>query len=276
MSVPDREAGFFDGIDPTLAGLADHPTRLSDGLRDLLAEAAQRAWRTADEFRPAAPGRTGQQLLDIADMLRRVGESLGSEAVDEPVRRALRALLDHKLRAVEQVAAQCLGLSLECVAGRAHLTPSTRVGITVRLWSDGDQVVDAAEIALHAGEGWTVATDGDPPPYGDGRPLASRFEAHRRGRRRAVDAVLAARAPRPLAVRVGRGGSARVAARSARRLRDRGRERRHPPPAPHRPRCPSRGVPGRLPRAAARRAAADRARARAAPAHPPVGPRGAA
>ena len=72
VSVPDREAGFFDGIDPTLAGVADHPTRLSDGLRDLLADAAQQALRTADEFRPAAPGRTGQQLLDIADMLRRV------------------------------------------------------------------------------------------------------------------------------------------------------------------------------------------------------------
>ncbi len=176
VAVPDREAGFFDGIDPTLAGLADHPTRLSDGLRDLLADAAQRAWRTAEEFRPAAPGRTGEQLLDIADMLRRVGESLGSEAVDQPVRRALRALLDRKRRAVEQVAAQCLGLSLECLAERAHLTPSTRVGITVRLWSGGDQVVDAAEIALHAGEGWMVATDGDPPPHGDGRPLTSRFE----------------------------------------------------------------------------------------------------
>ena len=100
--------------------------------------------------------------------------------------------------------------------------------------------------------------------------------AHRRGRRRAVDAVLAARAPRPLAVRVGRGGSARVAARRPGVCATADRERRHPPPAPHRPGCPSRGVPRRLPRAAARRAAADRARARAAPAHPAVGSRGAA
>ena len=98
MSVRDREAGFFDGIDPTLAGVAEHPARVSDGLRDLLADAAQRARRSADEFRPAAPGRTGGQLLDVADTLRRVREGLESEALDEPVRQALRALLDRKLR----------------------------------------------------------------------------------------------------------------------------------------------------------------------------------
>ena len=176
VSVRDREAGFFDGIDPTLAGVADHPARVSDGLRDLLADAAQRARRSADEFRPAAPGRTGEQLLDVADTLRRVREGLESEALDEPVRQALRALLDRKLRAVEEVAAQCLGLSLECLAERAHLTPSTRVGITVRLWNEGDQVVDAADVALHAGAGWTVATDGDPPAEAGMRPLVSRFE----------------------------------------------------------------------------------------------------
>src|SRR4051794_20425304 len=97
VAGPDHENGFFHGLAATPPGVADHPARLSGGLRDLLADAAHRARCAAEEFRPAAPARTGDQLLDVADTLHRVRDGLESEALGEPVREALRALLDCKM-----------------------------------------------------------------------------------------------------------------------------------------------------------------------------------
>ena len=150
--------------------------------------------------------------------------------------------------------------------------------VTVRLW-DGAEQVSTPTRSRCTPDGWSgrPAAGRSSAPSPRTRPrTSSRVRAHRRGRRRAVDPVLAARAPRPLALRVARSRPARAAARRARRVRERVRERRQAPPAPRGPRRPSRGVPRRLPGAAARRAAADRARARAAPRHPARGPRGAA
>jgi LmbE family N-acetylglucosaminyl deacetylase len=66
-----REQGFFDGVDATLSGLADHPGGAAPKLRERL-EAVQRlAERAAEAFHPMRAAETGRMVLEGAPRSRR-------------------------------------------------------------------------------------------------------------------------------------------------------------------------------------------------------------
>jgi LmbE family N-acetylglucosaminyl deacetylase len=145
---PSSEGGLFGGLDPTLTGLADHAGEDSGWLREQLqrvkgqTEAALAAYRSPDATS------AGRHLLSAASATRELISQLGSRLGG---RRgiALSMYLERKLRDLEEAAAACLGLRLECRSGAVHVIPGQSFDIQARLWDFGPIDVDMEAIRLH-------------------------------------------------------------------------------------------------------------------------------
>src|SRR5262249_30537981 len=120
VSVPDREAEIVDGLDPSLTGLADYPGGTSTFLRARLAEVKVLADRALEAFRPHEPRGAAGPLLEALSCLRGLRARLADQNWDPETRRALDRYLERKACDFEAVAAQCLGLRLDCHADSAR------------------------------------------------------------------------------------------------------------------------------------------------------------
>jgi LmbE family N-acetylglucosaminyl deacetylase len=162
--APDGpEGGFFDGLDPTLAGLAEEAGG-EPGFREALEEASRQAEAAVAVFRPGRPGDAGREVLEGLAHLRRAREAL-AEVAEDP-RLALEHAVDRKIREFEEVAGRCLGIDVECLVDQARLTPGRRVLVTTRVWS-GDSPDPDPDVGLTVPEGWTVRETepaGEPSP----------------------------------------------------------------------------------------------------------------
>jgi LmbE family N-acetylglucosaminyl deacetylase len=153
-SDPDRatevtpEAGFFAGLDPSLTGLATHAGEGAGWLREQLQrikrdmEAAQAEYRIADAMS------AGRRLLSALSALHQVISQLDSRLKGRR-RVALSMYLERKLRDLEEVAAACLGLRLECHSGAVHVVPGQSFEVQARLWNFGEIAVDIKATRLH-------------------------------------------------------------------------------------------------------------------------------
>jgi LmbE family N-acetylglucosaminyl deacetylase len=145
---PSPEGGLFGGLDPTLTGLADHAGEDSGWLRERLQrvkgqmEAALAAYRSPDATS------AGRHLLSAASATRELISELGSRLGGRP-RVVLSTYLERKLRDLEEVAATCLGLRLECRSGAVHVIPGQSFEVQARLWDFGPVPVDLEAIRLH-------------------------------------------------------------------------------------------------------------------------------
>jgi hypothetical protein len=111
------EAGFFDGLDPSLAALAEYSGGGSPEIHSLLSSADRQAGVAAETFRPDDRAKPGAALLEGMADLRRASELVGS---DHP---ALGTALHRKIGEFEEVTARCLGIGLDCVLDHARVTP---------------------------------------------------------------------------------------------------------------------------------------------------------
>jgi LmbE family N-acetylglucosaminyl deacetylase len=140
----NRDRGLFGGFDPTLTGLADH----AEGNAGWLRAALERVKRHAEEARAVhrIPDATaaGRHLLSATSEMRSVLSQLGSHS-EGPQRVAIAMYLARKLRELEEAAAGCLGLRLECRTTSIHVVPGQSLEIRARLWNFGpvDAAIDA-------------------------------------------------------------------------------------------------------------------------------------
>ena len=173
-SQDGRETGFFDGLDPSLTGLADEPGGGLPVLRERLEAVRVRAESAIAAFRPPAPAPAGLLVAEGATLLHRLNDDLTGFGLPPDAAAALQAYLYRKARDFEDVAAACLGIRAECVLDRARTTPGRPVGVRGRVWNGGPEHVEVARLELDVPEGWLVSrsTEGEIAP-----PAAGPFEA---------------------------------------------------------------------------------------------------
>jgi LmbE family N-acetylglucosaminyl deacetylase len=161
-----HDLGFFEGLDPTLTGLAEH-VDAPPALRDLLAEVVRHADEAAAVFRPGETEEAGVAVLEGLGVLRDLREVLDRPGLEPEARAALDRYMARKARAFEEVAATCFGLRLECQLDRAHTAPGRTVRAKVRAWSTGSRPIDVADARLRVPDGWaTRNTQGTGPDAG--------------------------------------------------------------------------------------------------------------
>ncbi len=145
-----RERSLYDGLDPSLLGLADWagggtPSDFSGTLETILTEIDAALSR----FRPDDPAAAAGPLVAGLERLRRLRTQ-----VDDI--QALGRQLDHKIASFEDAILACLGLDVDCVAERAHITPGDRVRILGRLLNPLDVRIDRSRLSLCVPDGWDV------------------------------------------------------------------------------------------------------------------------
>jgi LmbE family N-acetylglucosaminyl deacetylase len=152
-----RDLGFFEGLDPTLTGLAEHLDAPS-ALRDMLAEVVRHAATAAAAFRPGETEKAGLAVLEGLRVLRELREALDRGTLEPEPRAALDRYAARKARDFEGAAASCFGLRLECQLDRAHTSPGRTVRARVRAWSTGARPIDVADARLDVPDGWGIRT----------------------------------------------------------------------------------------------------------------------
>jgi LmbE family N-acetylglucosaminyl deacetylase len=168
------ESGFFDGVDPTLVGLAAYPGGGSPKLRARLEEIQRTAEQALAAFRPGDPRESGLLALQGAADLLELRSALDDESLAPDALAALDGCLERKAHEFERAAARCLGLRLECSVDRPRATPGRPVSVALRVWNGGGEVVEVAGVELDVPAGWAV----EPGEVDDARPHGTTaFEA---------------------------------------------------------------------------------------------------
>ena len=170
--VSDRESGLFDGLDPSLTGLADYPGNGSTSLRAKLETIKAKAETALEQYRADDPMQASTSLLEGLSLLRDLRASLVEDDLASEARQALRQgpwycvpgtkcsgqaldiYLARKITDFEEIAAQCLGLRLECLSDNARVTPGQQFRISSLLWNHRDVQIDRATFALRLPHGW--------------------------------------------------------------------------------------------------------------------------
>jgi LmbE family N-acetylglucosaminyl deacetylase len=153
-----KQSGFYDGLDPSLTGLADYPggdDRWPE-LREKLAAIRAKAETALAQFRSDDPTQAGTLLLEGASLLRNLQRTFAKLEAGSQPREALLAYLKRKQSDFENTAARCLGFELECLADYAHVTPQQQFRVTTRLWNPRRIPISQAGFTFRVPEGWQI------------------------------------------------------------------------------------------------------------------------
>ncbi len=148
--IDGGERSLFDGLDTSLAGLADHPGGRTPRLRERLAAIGALADEALEAFRPHEPWRAAPALLGGLDALRALLADLDERDA------ALALALQRRAAGFERIAARCLGLRLEATADRARATPGHGLGVRVLVHNGGPHDVAVERVDLELPPGWSA------------------------------------------------------------------------------------------------------------------------
>jgi LmbE family N-acetylglucosaminyl deacetylase len=156
--VPEtaHESSFYDGLDRSLVGLADYPGEGQGFLRERLQVIVKQAETALACFRAEDPAQAAGPLLEALPLLQELEVAVAEEPLSEEARQALKMHLARKLKDFEEVTTQCLGLSLECLAGRARVSPGQRCIVTARLWNARQLPLEKVEFTPRLPNGWEI------------------------------------------------------------------------------------------------------------------------
>jgi LmbE family N-acetylglucosaminyl deacetylase len=156
VPVPTRESEFFDGFDPTLAGLAERLPESGAALRDQLRMAVRAVDEAVAALGAADPRAAGISLLQGLTVLREAIRSEHESGTNSMYRQAVLLSLDERCRDFEDVASQCLGLELEGISTKSRITPDTRISVQMRLWNHRGIALDLLNFDLGVPKDWRV------------------------------------------------------------------------------------------------------------------------
>lgn len=131
--------GLYEGLDTSLAALADYPGGGSGALRRELEAVQHLATAAAECLHVDEPWRSGAALLDLVEGLADLEGRLSDLVPDRVSRTALVDYLARRRRLAEAAAARCLGLRLVASVDRATLTPGESMLLSARLLAFGHQ-----------------------------------------------------------------------------------------------------------------------------------------
>ena len=157
VTTSKRETGLYDGLDSSIIGLADYPGAADHSLRQNLEAIQARTMMAFNQYQVRNARQSAEPLLDALTLLRTLLADLEEEvALEQDARLALVTYLERKARDFEEVAAECMGLELECLAERARIIPGEKFRITAQLWNHADIPFDNVEFSFLAPTDWEI------------------------------------------------------------------------------------------------------------------------
>jgi len=176
VPVPDRETEMFDGLDPTLTGLADYPAKSSVSLRKKLEEVKAGVHQAIQEFRADNPINASKPLLESLSMLHKIRRDLEKEYIVSIAQKAIDLYLARKIIDFEDVAAKCLGLRLECLTDTARITPGQNFRLSSKLWNHHNIQIDQAIFNIGSPDDWKIRSVQSAPLAGTSDELTAGHE----------------------------------------------------------------------------------------------------
>ena len=176
VPVPKNETSLFDGLDPSLTGLADYPGNGSPFLRNHLEEIKIKTQEALNTFRADDPIKTSAPLLKALALLRDTHKGLSGLDLDENAKQGLNRYLSRKISHFEEVISSCLGLELECLNDRARTIPGQRFRVDVNFWNHREIPVENFSCNLRLPEGWEARVLESQNPGKDLSSVQRRFE----------------------------------------------------------------------------------------------------
>ena len=156
VSVPDKETEMFDGLDPTLTGLADYPGNGSPSLRKKLDKIKNHVNLAIREFRADNPISASKPLLEGLAMLREIRTTLEPDGLDDIAQNAIDFYLDRKINDFEEMVGKCLGLRLECLTDTARITPGQQFRLFSKLWNHRSIKIDRVIFNIGIPDDWKI------------------------------------------------------------------------------------------------------------------------
>lgn len=156
VSTPEQETSFYDGLDPSLTGLADFLGQGCRSLRAYLAEIKGLADAAIDLYQPMNPLAAAQPLCEGVSLLRELQQKIQELAFSDDTRQALQQSITWKLSEFEAAATRCLGLRLEALSDDARITPGQRFQLSAKLWHPQTVSVDQVDFSPRIPPGWSV------------------------------------------------------------------------------------------------------------------------
>jgi LmbE family N-acetylglucosaminyl deacetylase len=157
VPAPNRESGLYDGLDNSLTGLVDYPGEVSDSLRKNLTAIQNKAKEILGKYRTEDAMGAVEPLMEGLSLLREARDSLDDNAaLGQDEKLALAMYLERKVKDFEEVAAECMGIELECLSERARITPGEEFRVTARLWNHMDIPIHNVEFSFLAPTGWEI------------------------------------------------------------------------------------------------------------------------
>lgn len=96
--MPARETSIYDGVDPTLTGLADYPGRGARRLRKDLEEIKTRCAEALQSYRVENPVKAAKPILEGLALLKELRANLAGEGLDPRAAKAIGVYLARRLR----------------------------------------------------------------------------------------------------------------------------------------------------------------------------------
>ena len=156
VEVPARETSIYDGVDPTLTGLADYPGRGARRLRNDLEKIKTRCAEALQCYRVENPTEAARPILEGLALLKELRANLAGGELDQLAEQAIKRYLARKIADFEEVAARCLGLRLECLTDDARITPGQRFRLTARLWNFLQSELSRVAFTVLVPETWEI------------------------------------------------------------------------------------------------------------------------
>jgi LmbE family N-acetylglucosaminyl deacetylase len=154
VPAPERESDIFDGIDPSLTGLADYVENGFPFLRGRLERIKKKMTEALNQYRADDPMKASSCLLEALSMSREICEAMAREGLHNEAAQAVYSYLSRKTADLEEVTAECLGLRLECLSERPRVIPGHRFQVSVSLWNHGKVPIDSVTFKALLPEGW--------------------------------------------------------------------------------------------------------------------------
>jgi LmbE family N-acetylglucosaminyl deacetylase len=149
MPTPARESSFYDGIEPTLVGLAADAGPASAAARLTLPAVCEQIDAALSRVRPDDASPAVAPLLQGLAALRHL--RAGADVAP-----TLARSLDAKIASFEQVIIGCLGVDAECAPLQAHVAAGSCVRIRCRWWNPRGVALEGLRLALRVPSGWRV------------------------------------------------------------------------------------------------------------------------
>jgi hypothetical protein len=156
VPVPEKEFDIFDGLDNTLTGLCDYPADGIQYLRTNLNQVKALVSKALNTCRINDPRQSAEGVLEALEILETVRSDLAGSQFDPTQTKALDFYLARKINDFQEVAAQCLGLVLECLSDTDRITPGQPFHTRTILWNNTGSPIEHAEISLKVPSGWEI------------------------------------------------------------------------------------------------------------------------